>query len=123
MMIRSNFSFAIIPFLFFLVSCNNSENNKLIIGNWHATQWLVNGKPSNRNVESTHFTFNDKGQYTYEYAGTKETGTYKIENDMLFTTPANQQEMMVKITKLTPDSLIFDMNRSGQPEVLTLLRK
>ncbi len=33
----------------------------------------------------------------------------------------NQQEIMVKINKLTKDSLIFNMNRSGTSEILTLL--
>ncbi len=41
---------------------------------------------------------------------------------MLFTRPADQQEIMVKIAKLTMDTLIFDMNRSGQTELLTLRR-
>lgn len=112
--------------LFFLIlfsSCTGNENALQIIGSWHGAQWLIDGKPSERNVLSTAFTFNDKGEYSYEYAGTKESGKYKVEHDMLFTTPANQQEMMVKITKLTRDTLIFDMNRSGQSETLMLLRK
>ena len=121
---RSNLIVKIIPFLLFLLSCNNhSENNKLIVGNWSGTEWLINGNPSDRNVLGTHFTFNEKGAYSFEYSGNKEKGTYKIENDMLFTTPIGEQEIMVKIIKLTKDSLVFDMNRGGQPESLTLLRK
>ena len=42
---------------------------------------------------------------------------------MLFTTALKQNEIMVKIMKLTKDSLVFDMNRGGQPETLTLLKK
>ena len=41
---------------------------------------------------------------------------------MLFTKPAGEKEIMVKIAKLTGDSLIFDMNRSGQSETLILTR-
>ena len=103
-------------------SCVNKENNKMIIGSWTGKEWLVNGSPSNRNVTATHFTFDDQGNYTYSYSGTEETGTYKVENDMLFTKPGDQQEIMVKIKKLGTDTLIFDMNRSGQTELLTLLR-
>jgi hypothetical protein len=113
--------FAIV-FLLFISSCSNDENNKLIIGNWSGSEWLVNGMPSDRNVIETHFMFDDKGNYTFTYSGTEEKGTYKVENKMLFTKPANQQEIMVKITKLTKDSLVFDMNRGGASEVLTLLR-
>jgi hypothetical protein len=120
---RSNTIIRLIPFLLLLISCNNSENKKLIIGSWSGTEWLVNGKPSNLNTKGTYFTFNDKGEYTYEYSGNKEKGTYIIDKDQLFTTPTGEQEMMVKIIKLTKDSLVFDMNRGGQPESLTLLRK
>lgn len=120
---RSNPVFRLIPFLLILLSCNNSENKKLIIGNWSGTEWLVNGKPSDLDAKGTHFTFNDKGEYIHEYSGNKEKGTWIIEKDMLFTTPTGENEMMVKIIKLTKDSLIFDMNRGGQPESLTLLRQ
>ena len=121
---QSNFLIKIIPFLLLLLSCNNnSENNKLIIGNWSGVEWLVNGAPSGHSAGDTHFTFDNKGEYSFEYGETREKGTYKIENDMLFTTPAGQQEIMVKITRLTKDSLVFDMNRGGQPETLTLIKK
>ncbi|MES1217653.1 MAG: lipocalin family protein, partial [Bacteroidota bacterium] len=106
----------LLPFLLLLISCSKSENSKLIIGNWSGTEWLVNGKPSDLDALGTHFTFNDKGEYTYEYSGNKENGTWIIEKDMLFTTPKGEHEMMVKIIKLTKDSLVFDMNRGGQPE-------
>jgi Lipocalin-like domain len=120
----SNFLIKTIPFLVFLFSCNmHRENNKLIIGHWAGAEWLVNGKQSDLNAQNTYFTFNDKEEYTYEYSGNIEKGTYKVEKDMLFTTPTGEQEIMVKIIKLTKDSLVFDMNRGGQPESLTLLRK
>ncbi len=107
-----------------MYSCTEkSENGKLIQGNWQGTEWLINGQSSNRNVDGTSFSFDDKGNYTFNYGATKEAGTYKVENDMLFTTPEKQSEIMVKIMKLTKDSLVFDMNRGGQPETLTLLKK
>ncbi len=119
----SNHLFKIIPFLLLVLSCTHSVNDKLIIGNWSGTEWLVNGLPSNLDAAATHFTFNEKGEYSFQYLTKTEKGTYKIENDMLFTTPDGQLEMMVKITKLTKDSLIFDMQRGGQPETLILLKK
>ena len=113
-----------LPLVLLLLSCNNNTvDNKLIIGNWSGVEWLINGQPSNRKVEATYFSFDDKGKYSFDYDGTKEEGTYKVENDMLFTTPKGNAEIMVKITKLTKDSLVFDMNRGGQPETLTLLHK
>ncbi len=105
-----------------MVSCANTENNKHIIGKWVGVEWVVNGSPSNQNPKETHFTFDDQGNYTFTYAGVVEKGTYNVENEMLFTKPAEQQEIMVRISKLSKDSLIFDMNRGGQPETLVLIR-
>ena len=105
-----------------MAGCSNNENAQLIQGNWMGVEWLVNGEASNRDIKSTKFSFEHDGQYSFEYNGSKETGTYKVENDMLFTTPSGQREMMVKIAKITADTLVFDMNRGGIPEVLTLLR-
>jgi heat shock protein HslJ len=105
-----------------LFSCTESPNNKMIQGNWKATEWLVNGQPSEVNARQTSFSFDDKGNYSFAHGGANETGSYKVENNMLFTTPKGETEMMVKIIKLTQDSLVFDMNRGGQPETLTLLR-
>ena len=116
-------TYFILVFIVLLAGCANSENNKKIIGKWEGTEWLVNAAPSSLEADKAFFIFDDKGKYSFEYAGSKEEGTYKVENDMLFTKPANQQEIMVKIFKLTKDSLVFDMNRGGQSERLTLLRK
>jgi hypothetical protein len=102
--------------------CATKENNKKIIGKWVGTEWLVNSVASSLKAVKAFFVFNEKGIYSFEYSGSKEEGTYKVENDMLFTKPANQHEIMVKIFKLTKDSLVFDMNRSGQLERLTLRR-
>lgn len=104
------------------ISCSDTKNNKMIIGNWSGAEWLIGGNPSGRDVEHTSFSFDEKGNYVFMYAGTKEEGTYKIENDMLFTKPKNENEIMVKINKLTTDSLVFDMNRGGQAEKLYLIR-
>lgn len=109
--------------ILFLTSCADTKNNKIIIGSWYAVNWEANGKPINRNVETTFFTFTDKGTYTFENAGTIEDGTYKVEKDNLFTTAKGKQEIMVKIVKLSGDSLVFDMNNGGQAETITLLKK
>ena len=105
-----------------LCSCADTTNNKMILGNWRGTEWLIDGRPSHLRASETRFTFDSTGKYTYEYAGNVETGKYKVENDMLFTTPKGEKEIMVKIRKLTADSLLFDMNRSGQSETLVLVR-
>ncbi|MEP6793002.1 MAG: lipocalin family protein [Saprospiraceae bacterium] len=106
----------------FLFSCNNGEQNKMILGKWTGIEWLVNGHPSSHTPGEAIFTFNEEGLYTFEYAGSVENGKYYVNNNELFTTPEGGIKMMVKIPKLTQDTLIFDMNRGGQSERLTLKR-
>ncbi|MBS1927960.1 MAG: lipocalin family protein [Chitinophagaceae bacterium] len=107
----------------FLGSCSNSENAKNIIGHWQGTQWLVENRPGNYNADSTSFKFDEKGNYTFTYKSNVEAGTYKVENNMLFTRPAGEKEMMVYIEKLSGDTLQFKMDRGGVSELLTLLRQ
>lgn len=106
-----------------IASCaGNTVNNKMIVGKWVGIEWLVQNAPSKHNAVGTSFTFDDKGNYTFDYAGTLQKGTYKVENDMLFTRPTGEAEIMVRIEKLTGDSLVFLMNRGGSDEKLTLFR-
>jgi len=106
-----------------LFSCSDSKNSSLIVGSWQGVEWLVNGNASVNNAKGISFIFTATNQYTYDNSGTIEKGSYKVVNDKLYTTPNDQQEIMVRIAKLTPDSLVFDMNRGGQEETLVLLRK
>jgi hypothetical protein len=46
-----------------------------------------------------------------------------VDGDKLYTHAEGQQEIMVKIIKLTADSLTFDMNRGGVSEKLFLKRE
>ena len=88
----------LLAFLFLLSSCNESKNNQLIIGNWQGTEWLVNGKPSANNAKGTSFSFTDKGEYTFDYAGTIEKGTYKVENNFgMIEVQGDNREKMKKI--------------------------
>ncbi|RYZ00403.1 MAG: hypothetical protein EOO11_01620 [Chitinophagaceae bacterium] len=106
-----------------LFSCETAQNAGALVGSWQGAEWLVDGAPDAARARATAFTFKSDGNYTYTYAGTMETGLWKIQDDKLYTTPAGQQEMMVKIARVTKDSLVFDMNRSGRPETLTLVRQ
>jgi hypothetical protein len=103
-------------------SCGDTTNNKLIVGSWTGVEWIVNGNPSSQNPKETRFKFDENGNYTYSYGNLVEEGTYNVENEMLFTKPKGQLEIMVRISKLTKDSLVFDMNRGGQPEMLILVK-
>ncbi len=106
-----------------IFACEDIKQNKLIVGNWVGAEWLVGGTPSAANPKNTTFSFTDKGDYVYNNSGVTEKGTFRVSESKLFTTPDGQQEMAVGITKLTTDSLVFQMNRGGQLETLTLIKQ
>ncbi len=106
-----------------LVSCIHSANKALLVGEWKGTEWLANGKPSDNDATKVYFKFSDDGGYVSDFGGSIEKGTYILRENKLYTTPDDQLEIMVEIARLTEDSLVFNMNRGGQPEILTLIRK
>ena len=107
---------------FIAISCVNTENKALLVGDWKGAEWLAEGKPSGNDASKVQFTFANDGGYNSDFGGAKEKGTYILRDDKLYTTPEGQLEIMVEITKLTKDSLVFNMNRSGQAETLTLIK-
>jgi Lipocalin-like domain len=103
-------------------SCMERADVKLLHGQWKGVQWLVEGLPGEFDPSTTVFDFQPDGMYTYSYNDAVETGKYFVSNNELFTTPDGGVKMMVKIEKLTADSLVFRMNRGGQAETLKLIR-
>lgn len=106
-----------------LASCNGKIDEKLIHGQWKGAEWLIEGQTGDYDATSASFTFDENGKYAFDYAGSGESGKYHISNNELFTTPDGGIQMMVKIEKLTADTLVMQMNRGGTAEKLTLLRK
>jgi hypothetical protein len=109
--------------LVMLSSCTQNENKRLIIGTWSGVSWTANDQPTSYDPALTSFTFDDQGNYMFQYADNIEQGKYFISNNQLYTTPDGGQKIMVKIVSLTEESLTFDMNRGGTAEQLTLARK
>ena len=115
--------FASLTLLISMVACQPSKNKNLIVGNWQAVNWTAAGQAVDRNVASTSFTFDAKANYTFSNNGNTEKGTYKIEEDALYTTAEKQEEIKVQLHFITNDTLAIDMNRGGTAEVVTLVRK
>jgi predicted secreted protein len=106
----------------FFISCSYNPNNELIIGQWKAVSWLADETPKNINIDAVHFVFDSLGNYTFQYPGNMEKGTYKIEKNMLFTKAEGQLEIMTRLEKITKDSIILSMQNGNTPERLTLIR-
>ncbi len=105
-----------------LSGCQSNENKTAILGDWSGVAWEISGRPATYNPEATYFTFRDDKTYSYSYADHEEDGAYYIVGHELYTTPEGGTKMMVKIKHLTPDSLVFEMNRGGTLETLSLKR-
>ncbi len=122
MKITINYLTALSIVVFMFSSCIDSVNNKLIVGKWNAVSWTENGTPNVAKSENTSFVFDEKQHYSFTHDGTTKSGSYKVENNLLFTTEEGMQEIMVNIAILNKDSLVFDMNNAGVAEKLTLIR-
>lgn len=107
----------------FLACMPSSFDEKLLQGQWQGAQWVVEGQTDQIDASTAMFSFEPGGNYTYSYNDATEKGKYFMSNNELFTTPDGGIKMMVKVQKLTQDSLVFNMNRGGQSETLTLIRK
>jgi hypothetical protein len=106
-----------------LAGCSTSEYKEELPGRWQAFSWQANGQPDAHATEGTIFVFEETGRYQYTYSGTTEQGEWYLSGPELFTTPDGGTKMMVRIDRLEGDTLVFDMNRGGTAERLTLVRK
>ncbi len=106
-------------FIFCFANCAPDLGyQEAIQGKWQALNWTTDsGEP--RSVENVLFDFNGEA-YSAKLGARDEAGSFRLQGDKLYTKAEGQQEIMVKISQLTADSLIFEMNRGGVHEVLTL---
>src|SRR5688572_30255013 len=108
--------------MIFMVGCTMMiTDNKLIFGEWTGVEWLVDNSISTHDPRQARFTFDEEGNYTYQYAGDTEKGNFTFANNQLFTTPDGGIKIMVKVPRIEQDTMVFEMNRGGQSERLTLV--
>src|SRR5688500_6827908 len=117
-------SLSILLCIFLITACNLMvTDDKLIFGKWVGTEWISEGVPTGYDPQEASFTFEESGDYIFQYGGNIEKGKFTYSNKQLFTTPEDGIRMMVKVAKLTNETLIMDMNRGGQAERLTLIKQ
>jgi len=109
-------------FLILCLSCQSGENNKYIVGEWEKENWYV--KQTQKPIAQTmHFQFDSLGEYSIDYGSEIEKGKYWINYGQLYTQEEGQNEKNVQIVRLDSNTLILEMNRSGQIEVLELKKR
>ncbi|MFK8056958.1 MAG: lipocalin family protein [Saprospiraceae bacterium] len=112
--------------LFSLTACNTSDERlPILYGDWQGASWTRNGAPASMDPAQVEFSFNEDFTYTAKLGKQTEGGSFVFRESKLYTTATGNSkvEKVVGILKLEGDSLVFDMNRQGDPEKLVLLRK
>jgi hypothetical protein len=109
-----------------LVSCKQDDSKKqLLFGKWQGTAWTVAGKDVGRDAKAVSFEFKNDDSYTAAFGSQAEKGVFRLDGDKLYTTSeaANKIEKMVKLSTITADTVVMDMNRVGDSEQLVLVKK
>lgn len=106
--------------VFICIACNDGVDKKNLYGKWKTVEWKE--LQSNRAIPNNmNFDFSEDGKYVLDYGSEKEIGKWWVRGDFLHTREDGQQEKKVKITSLSRDTMIFQMNRGGILEQVILL--
>lgn len=113
--------FSLLIFLGF--ACGTGIDKTLVHGTWQAVSLVENGQPSTTDLTQTKFTFHPSGQYDYQSnVNYREQGTYFIDGKFLVskdTLNAGISKSVV-IEFISTDSMLFNMNSNGAPQLLGL---
>jgi hypothetical protein len=108
----------------FLASCGSETAiPEAIYGNWKGVSWSVEGQDTGLDAAAVSFQFTAPTAYTATFGDQQEKGTFKVDGDKLYTTAEGQMQKMVKIIRLTADTLEMEMNRAGTKENLVLKKE
>lgn len=108
-----------------MASCFDTPESiemEMLHGEWSGATWKAKGE-KDKDASNVAFVFNPDSTYTATAGGGGEAGIYRIDGDKLYTTAKGTAEKNVRILKVNTDSLIFEMNRVGTIEILTLIKK
>nr|WP_321222387.1 lipocalin family protein [uncultured Psychroserpens sp.] len=106
-----------------MVSCTDLKYADDIVGEWECVSWVDVVTSGDKCANNAYFRFNKDNTYTSKVSAQETTGTYKIADGILYSKPNDKLEIAVEINKLTKDTLTLTMSRSGNAEILTLVKK
>ncbi len=108
--------------IFLFIACNAKWDKAFLLGNWDSVEWtqLDSGQKINNTLS---FEFADDGEYVLDYGTELEKGKYWIAGEYLHTVETGKAEKKVRITQLSKDTMIFEMNRAGYLEEVILVKR
>ncbi len=116
-----------ILFLLCLFFACGEREDKLLLGEWQATQALEAGDSLKLDPAQIGFFFGPDNRYTFRSTlRYEEAGTWRYTEGFLMaqdTTRTDSPERVVAVEKLTLDSLEIRMLSDGKEQWLTLLRQ
>lgn len=116
-------AFYFLLFLFFVACSVDNPYDDMIIGAWKGHEWYINDSTVKQRVDSIYFNFEQDSVYNASYVGAKQEGKYWLKEDRLYTQIKDKLEVMVRISSLNTDTMVFEMNRGGTPETLVLIKQ
>lgn len=117
----------ILSFVLCLFFACGEREDKLLLGEWQATQVLEEGDSLKLDPTQVGFLFRPDNRYTFRSTlRYEEAGTWRYSEGFLMaqdTTRGDSPERVVAVEKLTLDSLEIRMLSEGKERGLILLRK
>ena len=106
-----------------LTSCfEDTEKYEMLSGEWGCVSWINEQRNIDLCDEDIYFNFQRDKTYNSILGDERDTGRYKIIDQMLYVSPDGKQEFSVRIQELHMDTTVFIMNSAGEQEVLTLYK-
>jgi len=105
----------------FCLACSSSLDASLLPGTWTTIEWKVLSTGELRSNKMD-FAFTTNDRYAVDYGSALEKGSFYLAGEYLHTKEDGAIEKSVRLRKLTRDTMIFEMNRAGSIEVVTLAR-
>ncbi|WP_040282362.1 lipocalin-like domain-containing protein [Psychroserpens damuponensis] len=107
----------------FILSCNDLKYADDIVGDWECVSWIDVATSKDKCANNAYFSFKKDNTYSSKVGAQETKGTYKIADGILYSKPDDKLEIAVEIKTLTTDTLSFTMSRSGNAEILTLVKQ
>ena len=108
------------------VSACGEDNEKLLYGQWNASQITEEGQTLNVDLSEIQFNFRPDGSYEFQSTlNYREAGSFNLDNNVLYTLDTvnlESVEKTVQLVYLSEDTLRLIMNSSGKTRMLELFK-
>ena len=96
-----------------------SYNQRQIEGQWYSESWTSGGEETGYRAW---MAFDQDSTYRALFQNRREQGKYWIDGHRLYTDSEDGDPIKVKIASLEDESMVIEMNRGGNQEVITFGR-